>query len=215
MEFVNIDRLTKDNFRVHRQVSKAKSDNYQVIYESTDGIVSVKEVNNNQVEERMPEIFNTINTNPVKTFESYRVKKTDTIKNLVDYALGKYANLRKYYNQTQLMNEIIRENWLFKGDVDLQNRDYIKIPYYIEPKVEYLEDVSDYIDYEVTVGTQFYYLIVLKMYGITDPDEVENLVKELEIINGRSNPTVGSVIKIPNPEKYFEEKNNARMGKVV
>lgn len=192
MDYINLDMMFDGNHYLLVKKNSNEifnSDKKQEIYKSNDGVVIAKEIKPVKKD--------------AKVYKLYEVHDDDTLQKLTKRFFQEFPTTRKYYTESQLINEIIDTNGLKKSTGSLSGTNFLTIPAYLSVGEE--EDYPDYEEHFVTVHEQNYYQIVLNEGYTNDSDEIQRLADEMRKLNGSDKPIVFSTIKIPCVKKYRVE----------
>lgn len=201
MDYVNLDMVLSDNRFIlvkkdnFEMFNKDKSTNEQQVYKSSDGVVIAKEIKQTPISK----------IKDAKIYKLYEIQKDDTLQTLVRRFLNEFPATRKYYTESQLINEIVSTNGLRNSSNSLSGINFLTIPSYLSVDNEEKEEFPDYEEHFVTVHEQNYYQIVLNEGYTNDSDEILRLSEEMKELNGTEKPVVFSTIKIPCVKKYRME----------
>ena len=201
MDYVNLDMVLSDNrFTLVKTdnieaFNKDRSTNEQQVYKSSDGLVIAKEKKQTPISR----------IKDAKIYKLYEIQKDDTLQTLVKRFLNENPVTRKYYTESQLINEIVSTNGLKDSSNSLSGINFLTIPSYLSVPDEEKEELPDYEEHFVTVHEQNYYQIVLNEGYTNDSDEILRLSEAMKELNGTDKPIVFSKIKIPCVRKYRME----------
>ena len=198
MDYINLDMVLSNN-----RFTLVKNDNIDMfnndrstednqVYKSNDGVVIAKEIKQTPVSK----------IKDAKIYKLYEIKKDDTLQTLVRRFLDEFPTTRKYYTESQLINEIVSTNGLRNSSNSLSTINFLTIPSYLSVSEEEKEELPDYEEHFVTVNEQNYYQIVLNEGYTNDSDEIQRLADEMKELNGTEKPTIFSKIQIPCVRKY-------------
>ncbi len=198
MDYVNLDMVLSDNrFTLVKNdnieiFNKDRSTKEQQVYKSSDGVVIAKEIKQTPISR----------IKDAKIYKLYEIQKDDTLQTLVRRFLNEFPTTRKYYTESQLINEIVSTNGLRNSSNSLSTINFLTIPSYLSVSEEEKEELPDYEEHFVTVHEQNYYQIVLNEGYTNDSDEILRLSEEMKELNGTEKPTIFSKIQIPCVRKY-------------
>lgn len=195
-KFVLIKHNNNEMFEETQEEKKHK--NGDEVFKSSDGIVIAKDITIGPVKPK-----------DVKVYKLYPVEQDDTLKKVVARFFKEFPSTRKYYTESQLINEVVGQNGLRKSVGSLAGIYNLTIPAYIpiEKKgLEQLEKLPAYQDHFVARDERTFSKIVRNEGYTKDLKEMEKLVRIMQEINGVQKPELFSTIKIPNVERYKLEK---------
>ena len=150
MNYINIDlfdsedkhyKLTKkdSNEMFENDDKNVKAGNE--VYKSNDGVVVAKDITIGPVKPK-----------DAKVYKLYPIEQDDTLRKVVERFLEEYPTTRKYYTESQLINEIVGQNGLRKSVGSLAGIYHLTIPAYlpVEKKgLEQLESLPAYQEHTV------------------------------------------------------------------